>query len=277
MGQVIFHVLRQFPFQFCKLLLGKILSEVSEGWSQISGGLNIFMFNFPQHIIFRVVVPVKGAAVRFRLFTDISDRHIIVSFDVESEAYQALTELRKKTLTENYVVSQAVLAKNNDGKLDVIDSFDTGVQTHNDTRMGGLLGALLGVAGGPLGMVLMGGYGALIGSAIDWGDAAQNASLMEHVLGCVTEDSAVLIAVVQENDGSAFDKNFEKFQADVTRFDAAEVAAEIAQAQRVQEEMAREAKKQLREAKKQDRKQAIEERRKKISEHFSEVKAKFKK
>ena len=38
------------------------------------------------------------------------------SFDVESEAYQALTELRKNTLTENYVVSQAGLAKNNDGK-----------------------------------------------------------------------------------------------------------------------------------------------------------------
>lgn len=41
---------------------------------------------------------------------------IIVSFDVESEAYQAMTELRKNALNENYVVSQAVLAKNNDGK-----------------------------------------------------------------------------------------------------------------------------------------------------------------
>ena len=95
--------------------------------------------------------------------------------------------------------------------------------------------------------------------------------------GCITEDNAVLIAVVQENEGTAFDANFDKFNAEVTRFDAAEVAAEVAEAERVQEEMAREAKKQLREAKKRDRKQAIEERRNKIKAHFSEVKAKHKK
>ncbi len=202
---------------------------------------------------------------------------IIVNFNVESEAYQALTELKSKAITENYVISQALLVKNTDGKIDTLDAFDTGVETRNDTRMGGLIGSLLGIAGGPLGMVIIGGYGALIGSAVDWGDAAQNASLMEHVLDCVTEDKAVLIAVVQEEAASAFDANFEKFQAEVTRFDAAEVAAEVAEAQRVQEEMAREAKKQLREAKKNDRRQAIEERRNKIKTHFSEVKAKHKK
>ena len=141
----------------------------------------------------------------------------------------------------------------------------------DDTRLGGLIGALMGVAGGPLGMVLMGGYGALVGSAIDWSDAAANASMMEHVLGCVGEDEPVLIAVVQEKDESAFDKNFEKFDADITRFDAAEVAEEVAEAQRIQEEMARQAKKQLREAKKQDRKQKIEERREKIKSHFGSI------
>ena len=202
---------------------------------------------------------------------------IIVNFNVESEAYQALTELKTNAVTNNYVVSQALLVKNTDGKMNTLDAFDTGIETRNDTRMGGLIGALLGVAGGPLGMVIMGGYGALIGSAVDWGDAAQNASLMEHVLDCVTEDKAVLIAVVQEETESAFDTNFEKFQAEVTRFDAAEVAAEVAEAQRVQEEMAREAKKKLREAKKNDRRQAIEERRNKIKAHFSEVKEKHKK
>ncbi|MBQ1490846.1 MAG: hypothetical protein IIZ39_02700 [Blautia sp.] len=202
---------------------------------------------------------------------------VIVSFEVESEGYQAITELKKKTLQEGYAISQAALVKNEDGHVVALDSFDTGIETKNDTRMGGLIGALMGVAGGPLGMVIMGGYGALIGSAVDWGDAVNNASLMEHVLSCVTEDSPVLIAVVQEEDGSVFDKNFEKFDAEVTRFDAAEVAAEILEAERVQEEMAREAKKKLREAKKQDRKQAIEERRERIKGRFSDLKAKFSK
>lgn len=200
---------------------------------------------------------------------------IIVPFEVESEAYQALTELRKTPLTEQYLISQALLVKNDDGKLNTIDGFDTGVQTHNDARFGGLIGALLGVAGGPLGMVLMGGYGALVGSAVDWTDAAQNASLMEHVLTCVTEDQTVLIAVVEEKDADGFDKALEKFKAEVTRFDAAEVAAEVAEAERIQEEMARQAKKQLREAKRADRKQEIEARREKLKANFANVKAKF--
>ena len=201
---------------------------------------------------------------------------IIVSFDVESEAYQALAELKPNAVTESYVVSQAVLAKNTEGRVAVLDGFDTGVETKNDTQMGGLIGALLGVAGGPIGMVIMGGYGALIGSAVDWGDAARNASLMEHVLGCVTEERAVLIAVIQEKEGSGFDKNFDKFKAEVTRFDAAEVAAELAEAERVQEEMAREAKRQLREAKKNDRRQAVLDCKSKISKHFKEVRDRFK-
>ncbi|MBQ9614693.1 MAG: DUF1269 domain-containing protein [Lachnospiraceae bacterium] len=202
---------------------------------------------------------------------------VIINFDVESEAYQALSELKGKVFSENYVVSQALLVKNTDGKLSVLEGLDTGRETRDDTQMGGLIGALLGVAGGPLGMVIMGGYGALLGSAVDWSDAAQNASLMEHVLNCVTDEKAVIIAVVQENENSAFDSVFAKFSSEITRFDAAEVAAEVAEAERIQEEMARNAKKELREAKRNDRRQEIEERKAKIKAHFNDVKAKFKK
>lgn len=200
---------------------------------------------------------------------------IIVTFNVESEAYQALSELRKAPVTERYLISQAMLVKNAGGRFNTLDGFDTGVHTRNDAQIGGLIGALLGVAGGPLGMVLMGGYGALVGSAIDWSDAAQNASLIEHVLTCVTEDQNVLIGVVEESDTAGFDQALEKFDAEVTRFDAAEVASEVAEAERIQEEMARQAKKELREAKKADRKQDIEARREKIKAGFSHVKAKF--
>ena len=184
---------------------------------------------------------------------------VIVSFAIESEGYQAITELKKNAWKDGYAVSQAALVRNTDGHTAVLDSFDAGIETKNDTRLGGLIGALLGVAGGSLGMVLMGGYGALIVSAVDWGDAVNNASLMEYVLNCVTEDSAVPIAVVQEDREGAFDKNFDPFSAEISRFDAAEVAAEVAEAERVQEEMARQAKRELREAKKRDRKQAVEE------------------
>ena len=68
---------------------------------------------------------------------------IIIRFEVESEAYQALVELKQNTVCDSYVVSQAMLAKNKDGKLDSIDGFDTGAETMDDTRLGGLIGALM--------------------------------------------------------------------------------------------------------------------------------------
>ena len=200
---------------------------------------------------------------------------IITTFAVESEGYQALTELKSHAVRAEYTISQAVLVKNEDGHFKRLDGFDTGAATRDDTRMGGILGALLGIAGGPVGMVIMGGYGALIGSAVDWGDAARSASLMEHVLGCVTDGDIALIALADEYQDGAYDSNFEKFDAESTRFSAAEVAVEIAEAERVQEEMAREAKKRLRETKKADRKQAIEDRREKLRAHFADVKNKF--
>ena len=202
---------------------------------------------------------------------------VITTFSVESEAYQALSEVRKSAIGADYTVAQAMLVRNEDGQFKYLDGFNTELVTRDDTRMGGMLGALLGIAGGPIGMALMGGYGALIGSVVDWGEAAKSASLMEHVLGCVTEGDTVLIALAEERVENAYDRNFEKFRAESARFSAAEVAVEIAEAERIQEEMAREAKKKLREAKKADRKQAVEERRQKIKARFDGIKNRFSK
>ena len=106
---------------------------------------------------------------------------ISVVFKVESEAYQALTELRRQPVSERYIVSQAALVKKSGGRIVVEDAFDTGVETNNDTVIGGLIGGLVGILGGPLGMLMTGSVGALTGSIIDAGDAAYNASLLEKV------------------------------------------------------------------------------------------------
>lgn len=206
---------------------------------------------------------------------------VVVKFNVESEAYQALTELKAVPATENYIVSQAVLAKRSGSHFEQLDGFDTGVQTRDDMLHGGLFGGLLGLLGGPIGMLLMGASGAFIGSVIDLKDAAHNASLLENVLTCITEDNAVMVALVQENTEQAFDRNFEKFGVEITRFDAAETAQEIAYAQKVQEDLAKEAKKKLREEKFAERKQEfeknVEEYKKKVQDYFTELKNKLSK
>ena len=79
---------------------------------------------------------------------------VLVNYKVESEAYQALSELKRETANANYTISQAVIVKKENGKLSVMDGFVNGATTGDDTMTGGLIGSLVGILGGPLGILL---------------------------------------------------------------------------------------------------------------------------
>lgn len=205
------------------------------------------------------------------------EKIVSVIFKVESEAYQAMTELRQSPVTEAFVVSQAALVKKERGQIRTLDAFDTGMETRDDTMTGGLIGSFVGILGGPLGMLLGGSIGALTGSAIDTGDAEHNASLIEMVTEQLVDGEVVLIALEQEAVEGAAQRALSKFDVSIVEEDAAEVAEEVEAAMKAQKEMEREARAKLREAKKADRKQRIEENRAKLKADFEEFKAKFKK
>ena len=91
------------------------------------------------------------------------EKIISAIFKVESEGYQAITELKRAPITNDYTVSQAVLVKKENGAIRALDTFDTGLETSNDTATGSLIGSLLGILGGPLGVLLGGSIGILAG------------------------------------------------------------------------------------------------------------------
>ncbi len=188
-----------------------------------------------------------------------------------------MTELRREPITAYHTVSQAVLVKKEGGVIKTLDAFDTGMETTDDTSIGGLVGGLIGILGGPLGMLLGGSLGALAGSTIDAIDAAHNASMIEKVAEQLDEGNVVLIALEQEAMEGAVQRLFSKFDISVVEEDAAEVAEEIQQAKEAQKEMEKQARAKLREAKKAERKQKIEEHRSKLVANFEAFKAKFKK
>ena len=197
---------------------------------------------------------------------------IVVNFEVESEAYQAFSELKAKPFSAAYIISQAALAKNEGGGIKPLDWFTVGAKANDDAILGGALGALFGVVGGPVGMLLMGSYGALLGSTVDMVDAGQNTTMMEHIMKCVTEDKAVLIAMVQEEEGSDFDANFAKYQHEVTRFDAVEIAVEVENAQRAEAELAIQARKQAFQEKKDAHLEKLQARRAELAAQFEDLK-----
>lgn len=198
---------------------------------------------------------------------------IVCLFDVESEGYQAITELRNDPGNDKSFISQAVLIKKENGALKALDSFDTGAKTSDDTAIGGLIGMCVGVLGGPIGMLLGAGWGSLAGMTLDAADAADGASLIEQIADKL-DDGVALIGLSDEEDESVLDNKLSAYKTTIARFDAAVVAQEVEAAREMQKEMARQAKADLRKQRKEDFKGKVEEKRKNLKAHFDSVKSK---
>ena len=205
-------------------------------------------------------------------------QNIVVGlFEVESEAFQALTEFKQNPGTENSYLTAAALVKKQNGTLYTMDSFDTGTHTTDDTAVGGLVGALVGVLGGPIGVLLGGSYGMLVGSVKDTDDTLYGVSLLEQTALKIQDGEVAVIGLAFEEDEEVLDQRLGRFKTTIVRFDAATVAAEVEEAQQLADEMARQARKELRDEKKAARKEKREEKKAKLSADWEGFKARFKK
>ncbi len=201
-------------------------------------------------------------------------QNVLVSvFEIESEGYQAITELKNAPGSDVSFVSQAVLVKKENGVLKVLDSFDTGVKTADDAALGGLIGMCIGILGGPIGMLLGAGWGSLAGMTIDASDAVDAASLIEQIAGKLDE-GVTLIGLTDEADESILDNKLSAYKTVIARFDAAVVSQEVDTAREIQKEMARQAKADLRKQRKEEFKEKVEEKRNKLKAQFASLKSK---
>lgn len=201
---------------------------------------------------------------------------VAVLFRNESEGYQAITEFRNAPVTEKYAILQAALIKRQGGELTVCDSFDSRIQKSEKVVTGGLMGSLLGILGGPIGVILMGSYGALAGSLAGQADTAEGAAMLEIVAGKLLDGETAMVALVDEAEEVDLDEKLVKFNdIEIARFDAAVVAAELEEAEKMQLEMLRQTRRQLREVKFGPQKKAIEEKRAVLDEDFATFKQQF--
>ena len=171
---------------------------------------------------------------------------VLANYKIESEAYQALSELKRDTANANYTISQAMIVKRENGKLNVMDGFVNGITTGDDTWMGGLLGGLIGILGGPIGVLLGGSVGMLVGGAVDAGEMAGDTSLLEKAGDSIADGETAIILLAQEEYETALTAKLNDFDVSITRLDAAEVAAEVEHAKEVERQMAKETREKLR-------------------------------
>ena len=196
---------------------------------------------------------------------------VLVNYKVESEAYQALSELKRDTANANYTISQAVIVKKENGQLNTMDGFINGKDANDDTVTGSLIGGLVGILGGPIGILLGGSVGMLIGGAVDASGIVKDASLLEKAGDSIAEGETAIILLAQEEYETALTAKLNDFDVTITRFDAAEVAAEVEHAREVERQMAKETREKLREEKTEAFKETVAKKSEELKNWFSHL------
>ena len=196
---------------------------------------------------------------------------VLVNYKVESEAYQALSELKRDTANANYTISQAVIVKRENGQLNTMDGFINGKDANDDTVTGSLIGGLVGILGGPIGILLGGSVGMLVGGAVDASGIVKDASLLEKAGDSIAEGETAIILLAQEEYVTALTAKLNDFDVTITRFDAAEVAAEVEHAREVERQMAKETREKLREEKTEAFKETVAKKSEELKNWFTHL------
>lgn len=141
-----------------------------------------------------------------------ADQIIVVHFTIESEAYQAFSEVKASPVVQgSYQVHQSVIVKKEAGQIVIKDSFDTGSESYDDMVKGGLIGGLVGMIGGPVGVLVGGSIGTFIGNSLDANDVQENSSMIEQVGNALADGAVTLISLVKEKEEGSFNAAFDKF------------------------------------------------------------------
>ena len=193
---------------------------------------------------------------------------VITVFDVESEAFQAFTELRGKCVGTGYAVPEAALIKNSGGTIQLLDAFGYG-DPDSGTTAGIVIGSLVGVLGGPVGVILGAATGALIGNASDTDRAIDASSVVAVVASKIFEGEVAIAALVQEEE-PAFDAVFEGYKTTIVRYDAADIADDVDRLYDLGAEISNQVLQEVKADRKEERAERREDRRAKILTQLEE-------
>jgi uncharacterized membrane protein len=173
---------------------------------------------------------------------------LVVTFGEDAEkdqnAYQALTDLKQlDSQGQIKIAGAAVVARDRDGRVEV--KSEVGDAAYAGTASGGLIGLLIGIIGGPLGVLIGGTYGMLVGSLFDMDDAETTESVLSEISKQVHATRTAVLAQVTEQSPEVIDTAMARLGGEVMRRPAVDVEDEIAAAEEAQRNATREARKEL--------------------------------
>ena len=186
------------------------------------------------------------------------DNVLVVSFGEDPQndtnAYQALTALKQLDSQDQIkIAGAAVIARDVDGRVDV--KSEVGDDPFLGIAGGGTIGLLVGIIGGPLGVLLGGATGVLVGSLFDISEVETTESVLSEISKQVQPTRSAVVAQVSEQSPEVIDAAMARLGGHVMRRPAFEVEQEIAAAGDAQRTADREARKELHQARVQKTKE----------------------
>ena len=165
----------------------------------------------------------------------------------DKNAYQALTDLKQLDSQDQIkITGAAVVTRDADGRVE--EKSEVGEDPYAGTASGGVIGLLIGIIGGPLGMLLGGAYGMLVGSLFDINEVDTTESVLGEISKQVQPGRTALLAQVTEQSPEVIDAAMARLGGEVLRRPAVDVEEEIAAAEEAQRKAKHEAHKELRKA-----------------------------
>ena len=169
---------------------------------------------------------------------------IAVSFEDDHNAYNALTLLKELDSQRRVGIQEAaVVVRGKDGQ--VVEKDRIGSMFPASTAGGGLVGLLIGIIGGPFGMLIGGASGLFVGSLFDIQDIDDTESALGSISSSVAVGRTALLAVVAEQSPEVIDTAMSGLGGTVLRRSVDDVEAEIAAAEKAERKAKREARKEL--------------------------------
>jgi uncharacterized membrane protein len=184
---------------------------------------------------------------------------IAVTFAEDSKAFDALTAIKElDSQGQIELIGGAVVSRGEDGRVDANDTI--GEDGYTGTATGGVIGLLIGILGGPLGILIGGATGLLIGSLFDVEDDDDTRSVLTDLSRSVQVGRDALLAEVVEQSVEVIDTAMSRLNGEVLRRSVADVEAEIAAAEDAQRAAKKAARKHLHEQRKAQFRERIHEK-----------------
>lgn len=190
---------------------------------------------------------------------------LVVRFDEAAQAKQALDVLKQCDADERInLESAAIVQRTPAGDVHTVDDYDNLGPVGMGS--GGLIGMLIGILGGPVGVLLGWGAGATLGGAFDIDRAITSDEALTVLSAAIPAGSTAILAEVEEYAVEVIDGEMKKLDGVVTRQSVDAVMSEVGAAEDAADAAAREARRTVREQRKAELHERAEESKAKVRE-----------